>query len=497
MSFKMENALKLSPPKLKIFILLLTILSHGLGCSARIDQARPLRNLRRSKMHVRGGSGDQKWDTNMSWKVRASDVGKMEDDLIEKGLPGQPLGVNFKQYGGYINVDESNGRSLFYYFAEAQDNPSSKPLVLWLNGGPGCSSLGVGAMVEIGPFRVKSDGSKLSSRRFAWNKVANTLFLESPAGVGFSYSNTTRDYDLSGDARTAQDAYTFLVNWFKRYPHYKARDFYIVGESYAGFYIPELTDLIIKKNKEGGSTTVIQLKGIMVGNGIMNDETDIRGSIDFFWSHALISDETHTGLLKHCIGSTMSSQDCEDFEITMAKEIGEIDFYSIYTPTCLHSSNSSKTTNSRGGYDPCEEKYVRKYLNLPQVQQALHANRTKLPYTWEVCSRVITDWKDSPSSMFPIYKKLISSGLRIFLFSGDVDAVVPVTGTRYSIEALNLKVIKPWHHWLDEHTKEVAGYQVIYDGLTFTTVRGAGHEVPRFQPRRALALLKMLIEKHH
>ena len=142
----MENTLKLSSPKLKIFILLLTILSHGLSCGALIDQGRPLRALRRAKMHARGGSGDQKWDTNMSWEVRASDVGKMEDDLIEKGLPGQPLGVNFKQYGGYINVDESNGRSLFYYFAEAQDNPSSKPLVLWLNGGKiidsiSCSSL--------------------------------------------------------------------------------------------------------------------------------------------------------------------------------------------------------------------------------------------------------------------------------------------------------------------------------------------------------------------
>lgn len=133
----MENTLKLSSPKFKIFILLLTILSHGLSCGARIDQARPLRTLRRAKMHARGDSGDQKWDTNMSWKVRASDVGKMEDDLIEEGLPGQPLGVNFKQYGGYINVDESNGRSLFYYFSEAQDNPSSKPLVLWLNGGKG------------------------------------------------------------------------------------------------------------------------------------------------------------------------------------------------------------------------------------------------------------------------------------------------------------------------------------------------------------------------
>ncbi|KAM0028786.1 putative carboxypeptidase D [Helianthus debilis subsp. tardiflorus] len=66
--------------------------------------------------------------------------------------------------------------------------------------------------------------------------VANVLFLESPAG-GFSYSNTSSDY-VTGDAQTARDSYTFLINWLERFPGYKTRDFYITGESYAGHYVP-------------------------------------------------------------------------------------------------------------------------------------------------------------------------------------------------------------------------------------------------------------------
>ena len=93
--------------------------------------------------------------------------------------------------------------------------------------------------------------------------VANVIFLESPAGVGFSYSNTSSDYIKSGDTKTAEDSYTFLVNWLERFPQYKNRDFFIAGESYAGHYVPQLAHTILKKNKNKNQT-VINLKGIAV-----------------------------------------------------------------------------------------------------------------------------------------------------------------------------------------------------------------------------------------
>jgi serine carboxypeptidase-like clade 2 len=94
--------------------------------------------------------------------------GTKEADKIS-ALPGQPPRVNFDQYSGYVTVSEKHFRELFYYFVEAPYQAASKPLVLWLNGGPGCSSLGYGAFQELGPFRVNPDGETLSRNRHAWN----------------------------------------------------------------------------------------------------------------------------------------------------------------------------------------------------------------------------------------------------------------------------------------------------------------------------------------
>jgi carboxypeptidase C (cathepsin A) len=93
--------------------------------------------------------------------------------------------------------------------------------------------------------------------------VANVIFLESPAGVGFSYSNTSSDYDKSGDKRTAVDSYKFLLHWLERFPEYKGRDFYIAGESYAGHYIPELAAVIVAVREFTGKNPT-NLKGIFV-----------------------------------------------------------------------------------------------------------------------------------------------------------------------------------------------------------------------------------------
>ncbi|KAL2936451.1 Serine carboxypeptidase-like 29 [Bienertia sinuspersici] len=85
-------------------------------------------------------------------------------------LPGQNFDVEFAQYSGYVTVNEEFGRSLFYWFIEAVEDPSSKPLLLWLNGGPGCSSIAYGEAEEIGPFHIQKDGKTLYLNPYSWNK---------------------------------------------------------------------------------------------------------------------------------------------------------------------------------------------------------------------------------------------------------------------------------------------------------------------------------------
>lgn len=93
-----------------------------------------------------------------------------ESDRIWQ-LPGQPANVDFSQYSGYVTVDPRHGRALFYWLVEAVPSagPDNAPLVLWLNGGPGCSSIAYGASEEIGPFRIQADGHNLYLNPHSWN----------------------------------------------------------------------------------------------------------------------------------------------------------------------------------------------------------------------------------------------------------------------------------------------------------------------------------------
>lgn len=128
------------------------------------------------------------------------------------------------------------------------------------------------------------------------------------------------------------------------------------------------------------------------------------------------------------------------------------------------------------------------------MMQALHANVSgQLPGPWETCSRLIRyDRSDLLSSMLPVYRKLLDQDavhpLHILVYSGDVDAIVPIIGTRRWISALNLSVADPWRPWRSS-TGQVGGWTVQHDkNFAFASVRGAGHMVPYTQPERAQTL---------
>ncbi|XP_048573993.1 serine carboxypeptidase 1-like [Triticum urartu] len=422
----------------------------------------------------------------------ASDHGALKVADKIPALPGQPKGVDFDQYGGYVTVGSHNGRALFYYFVEAPGNATAKPLLLWLNGGPGCSSLGHGAMRELGPFRANRDGKTLTRNKHAWNNVANVIFLESPAGVGFSYSNTSSDYDKMGDPMAAQDAYVFLViflvSWLDMFPEYKARPLYITGESYAGHYIPQLAATILAHNSNNNTINLKGLaSGIMVGNPYLDKMKNLIGHYKYLWSHGAISDEVWADIAGGCsINDSSISARC--YQAITECQDGILDHDNIYAPTCIIASNGSYYSSTYlPGYDPCSYVPTKDYLNSPQVQKALHARETK----WLDC-RSFEDFKDSPDTMVPTLKRLIDHGLPIWLFSGDFDSVCPFTGTKYTIRDLNLSVTEPWRPWTAGH--EVGGYVQQYaGGFTFATVRGAGHMVPAFQPERAMILLQSFL----
>lgn len=159
------------------------------------------------------------------------------EDLITQ-LPGLDYNPGFRQYSGYLTVSEEDGRNIFYWYVESQNNPKTDPVVLWTNGGPGCSGL-MGLLEEHGPYIIEKS-LQLAPNPYSWNKVANMLYIEQPAGVGFSFSKNATDY-FTGDAEAAKDNFQLILEFFKRFPDRTSNDFYIASESYGGHYIPQRT----------------------------------------------------------------------------------------------------------------------------------------------------------------------------------------------------------------------------------------------------------------
>merc|ERR1712188_69043 len=91
------------------------------------------------------------------------------------------------QTTGYLNANETTGAQLFYWLFESKGSPSTDPLIIWLQGGPGCSSM-LGLFNELGPYYVTL-GGQLSDNDNAWNNIGNLLFIDQPAGTGFSFAS--------------------------------------------------------------------------------------------------------------------------------------------------------------------------------------------------------------------------------------------------------------------------------------------------------------------
>ncbi|CAK9309716.1 unnamed protein product [Citrullus colocynthis] len=429
------------------------------------------------------------------------------EDLVLR-LPGQPP-VGFKQYAGYVDVDVKNGRSLFYYFVEAEEQPEKKPLTLWLNGGPGCSSVGGGAFTELGPFYPNGDGRGLRKNPMSWNKASNLLFVESPAGVGWSYSNTSSDYDC-GDASAARDMHMFMMNWYEKFPSFKASALYLTGESYAGHYIPQLAIALLDHNAMS-SGFKFNIKGVAIGNPLLKLDRDVPATYEYFWSHGMISDELGMTIMSECdfedytfASPHNESHSCNE-AISLANHIvgNYINNYDVILDVCYPSIVEQElrlrkmASKISLGVDVCMTLERKFYFNLPEVQKALHANRTKLPYRWSMCSPVISyNDTDGNINILPLLKRIIENRIPVWIFSGDQDSVVPLLGSRTLVRELahdlKFKITVPYGSWF--HKGQVGGWAIEYGNLlTFATVRGAAHMVPYAQPSRALHLFSSFI----
>jgi len=332
-------------------------------------------------------------------------------------LPGLPKEAGkFKQYAGYIPV--GGGRSLFYWFVEAQKSPASSPLVLWTNGGPGCSGL-TGFLSEQGPFRAEKGGT-LSLNKYSWNRVANMIFIEQPAGVGFSQGPSNITY---GDAEAAKDNRAFLLGFLSRYPKYKDNDLYLTSESYGGHYLPTLAMLLLD---------LPNFKGFAVGNPLTWMPYRDYGQYAAYASRQLIPKPLWDRFVT--LGCSLSpnanQSECDGIAATMDAMAANMDPYALDFPICRDSSLASGRTEryfllkkigssdkvqrkTLSGYfpkyKPCIDDYMTQYLNRKDVQKAIHVSKPG-SVTWSVCSDAVNEAynpQDVAAPMMGVYKELI------------------------------------------------------------------------------------------
>lgn len=153
---------------------------------------------------------------------------------------------------------------------------------------------------------------------------------------------------------------------------------------------------------------------------MINDETDQIGMYDFFASHALIADRTAKDIRKYCnftSDEAVQNRQCIDASNMVESNIGVIDIYNIYYPLCQNTTLTNVPKRASVlNYDPCTDYYTYAYLNRADVQKAMHANVTKLSYDWEPCSDVMQGWSDSASTVVPLLREFMASGLRVWVF---------------------------------------------------------------------------------
>ena len=176
-------------------------------------------------------------------------------------------------YSGYLNV--SSSKALHYIYVQSSSaTAASDPVLIWLNGGPGCSSL-LGAFSENGPFVFDDGENVLKPNQYSWNSRANLLYIESPAHIGFSIGGPN-DWNFT-DLSQSIDMFAALQSFYTLFPELLPNPLWISGESYAGVYGPYLAWQIHLWNQAAAMQSgVIQynLKGFAVGNGITDWTVD-------------------------------------------------------------------------------------------------------------------------------------------------------------------------------------------------------------------------------
>ncbi len=415
---------------------------------------------------------------------------------VNKANPAS-LGIDtVKQTSGYLDFEDKH---LFYYFFESRNDPVNDPVILWLNGGPGCSSM-TGLFFELGPSSLGPELKPIHNP-YSWNNNASVIFLEQPVGVGYSYGDTK----IGSTYAAAKDVFVFLELFFQKFPSFSQNKFHIAGESYAGHYIPNIASEIVNHADRS-----FELDSVLIGNGITDSliqdayyqpmACGLGGYKQVLTDEAcdqMIKDYSKCKRLVKACYATKSAFACVPASVYCGDKL-----VGVYQKTGLNPYDIRAPCETDNGL--CYEgmDYIDSYMNQKEVQEALGAEVD----SYEGCSNDVyasfTLTGDESKPFQGYVAELLEKNVAVLLYAGDKDFICNWLGNHAWSNALDWKhkeefsnqFLQPWYAGAN-HT--AAGEVKSFANFTFLRIFDAGHMVPYNQPEVSLNMLNTWVSGDH
>ncbi|XP_013081623.2 probable serine carboxypeptidase CPVL [Biomphalaria glabrata] len=387
-------------------------------------------------------------------------------------------------HAGFITVNKTLGNHLFFWFFPCLENTSA-PLLVWLNGGPGVSSM-FGLLWENGPIEISSEDDicKYKPRKHSWTKSFSMLYIDNPVNVGYSFSESGPAGERLTQDSVSKDLYSFMEQFYSLFPDYKKRELYIGGQSYAGKYVPYLAHVIHTQRKANASD--IPLAGIYIGGPFFDPPTQSPAFFYYLYSMGAIS---HEQMLFH--QKTVENL-FRDYKNGQLKITNLSHIFTTLVPRLGFDSKDNYLSNVRPRYDKAW-----KFMNTAEVREAVHVGIRKFRVINEnifdrFSSDIFVSAKDKVSALLEHYKVLI--------FTGDSDVIVStymvdtaLMSTPWSKQAEFIASSRtPW--WSVSQTgPELKGFYTSVGQLCRVVVRKAGHQTPHDQPEATLEMMQQFV----
>ncbi|GEQ66770.1 hypothetical protein JCM33374_g433 [Metschnikowia sp. JCM 33374] len=443
--------------------------------------------------------------------------GLTQKDFLVTSLPGMTENIPEAEvplmFAGQLPLyPENNTHYFFWKFVDRQKEPRAEnKTIFWLNGGPGCSSMD-GALMEAGPFRVNDD-SEVTANNGSWHRKGDIVFVDQPAGTGFSYSS---EFD-SELPQVSWHFLTFLDRYFSLFPEDLTNDILLAGESYAGQYIPYIAQAIVDRNAriaadKHSTATKYNLKGLLIGNGYISPNQQGLSFIPFALENGLITKENphFSDLLRahescqNAVAATGPRKSPESFAVvdrTCDRVLTLLLQYTVDSKANAHGQCINMYDYTlKDSYPSCGMNWppdlsnVTPFLAEEEVMGDLNLVFHK---HWTECSGPVGSHFKAKKSLpsIQLFPTLLQH-MEIVLFHGNRDVICNYLGAEMMIKELTWGGTKGFsnesitYNW--RHNGSVEGYLRSERNLTYINVFNASHMVPFDKPEVSRALVDIL-----